>query len=60
MPEGVTTDVDPETAVAIGQPPRVVTLEEEEGAEGELEEGATAEAGAEATGEASEATGEEG
>ena len=27
-PSGVTTDVDPETAVAIGQPPRVVTAEE--------------------------------
>lgn len=34
LPAGVTTDVDPETAIAIGQPPRVVTLEEEgEGAE---------------------------
>jgi large subunit ribosomal protein L25 len=60
LPEGVTTDVDPETAIAIGQPPRVVALEAEEGAEGELEEGATGEAGAEASGEAPEATGEEG
>ncbi len=34
MPPGVTTDVDPETAIAIGQPPRVVTLEAE-GEEGE-------------------------
>jgi large subunit ribosomal protein L25 len=37
LPSGVTTDVDPETAIAIGQPPRVVTLEagseEVEGAE---------------------------
>jgi large subunit ribosomal protein L25 len=43
LPSGVTTDVDPESAVVIGQPPRVVALEEEgeavEGAEGE--EGAT-------------------
>ena len=38
MPPGVTTDIDPETAIAIGQPPRVVTLEAE--AE-EGEEGAT-------------------
>jgi hypothetical protein len=38
MPAGVTTDVDPETAIAIGQPPRVVTLAEGE----EGEEGATA------------------
>jgi large subunit ribosomal protein L25 len=28
LPAGVTTDVDPESAVVIGQPPRVVTLEE--------------------------------
>jgi large subunit ribosomal protein L25 len=34
MPRGVTTEVDPETAIAIGQPPRVVTLEAE-GEEGE-------------------------
>ena len=39
MPAGVTTDIDPETAIAIGQPPRVVTLEAE-GEEGE--EGAAA------------------
>jgi large subunit ribosomal protein L25 len=57
LPEGVTTDVDPDTAVAIGQPPRVVVLEEEvEAAEGEAEEGAApAEAAAEAGGEAPEA-----
>ncbi len=38
LPTGVTTEVDPETAIAIGQPPRVVTLEEEgeEGEEGEI------------------------
>jgi large subunit ribosomal protein L25 len=45
LPPGVTTDVEPETAVAIGQPPRVVTLEEpseeaaEEGAEAAAEAG---------------------
>jgi large subunit ribosomal protein L25 len=57
LPDGVTTDVDPDTAVAIGQPPRVVVLEEEvEAAEGEGEEGAApAEGAAEATGEAPEA-----
>ena len=45
LPTGVTTDVDPETTVALGQPPRV-TVEEEAG-EGEGEEGAEASAGAE-------------
>jgi large subunit ribosomal protein L25 len=35
LPAGVTTDLDPETAVAIGQPPRVVVLEEEVEGEGE-------------------------
>ena len=37
LPAGVTTDVDPETAIVIGQPPRVVTLEAEgeEAPEGE-------------------------
>ena len=61
LPSGVTTDVDPETAVAIGQPPRVV-VEEEVVAEGEGEEGAVAEEGAEPTGEAqaSESAAEEG
>jgi len=57
LPQGVTTEVDPETAVAIGQPPRVVTLEEEEGAEaaeGEEAEGAAA-ATAEGEGETSQA-----
>jgi large subunit ribosomal protein L25 len=49
LPSGVTTDVDPETAVAIGQPPRVVVLEEEaEGVEGEEGAAATAEEGGEA------------
>jgi large subunit ribosomal protein L25 len=56
LPTGVTTDVDPETAVAIGQPPRVVTLEAE--VEGEVaEEGA---APAEAAGDAAESSGSEG
>jgi large subunit ribosomal protein L25 len=54
LPTGVTTEVDPETAIAIGQPPRVVALEAEvEG--GEEGEGAT-EVGA----EAAEAPSEEG
>jgi large subunit ribosomal protein L25 len=36
LPAGVTTDTDPESAIAIGQPPRVVTLEQDvEGVEGE-------------------------
>jgi large subunit ribosomal protein L25 len=58
LPAGVTTDVDPDTAIAIGQPPRVV-VEAEVAAEGE--EGA-AEEGAEPTGEAqaSDSTAEEG
>ncbi len=58
LPEGVTTDTDVETAIAIGQPPRVVTAEGE-GAEGEGEEGAAGET-AEPTGEASESAGGEG
>ncbi len=60
LPSGVTTEVDPETAVAIGQPPRVV-VEEEVAVEGEGEEGA-AEEGAEPAGEAqaSDSAGEEG
>jgi large subunit ribosomal protein L25 len=54
LPTGVTTDVDPETAVAIGQPPRVVVLEEEgeAGAEG-VEEGAAPAEGGEADSEQS-------
>jgi large subunit ribosomal protein L25 len=59
LPSGVTTDVDPESAIAIGQPPRVATAEEEgEGAEGEAGEGAGAEASG--GGETSEAASEEG
>ena len=61
LPEGVTTDVDPDTAVAIGQPPRVVVEEEEEAVEGEAEEGAAPAEAAEARSEAPEAaTAEEG
>ncbi len=55
LPSGVTTDVDPESAIAIGQPPRVTTEGVAEGEEGEG--GATAaEAGG---GEAAEAASEE-
>ena len=51
MPAGVTTEIDPETAIAIGQPPRVVTLE----AEGEeVEEGAGSPAGTAADASADE------
>jgi large subunit ribosomal protein L25 len=50
LPDGVTTDVDPESAVALGQPPRVTVEEEEAAAEGEAAEGEAAEG--EATGEA--------
>ncbi len=60
LPSGVTTDVDPETAVAIGQPPRVVVEEEPEveGEEAAGEEGAAAaESGGEA--QASESSAEE-
>ena len=57
LPTGVTTDIDPETAVAIGQPPRVTV--EEEIAEGEAEEGAEAAAGAESGGDASAEAGSE-
>jgi len=56
LPDGVTTDVDPESAVAIGQPPRVVT---EEGGGEEGEEGAEATAGAETSGAASAEAGSE-
>ena len=45
LPTGVATDVDPESIVAIGQPPRVVVEEVPEGeaAEGEAAEGEAAE-----------------
>ena len=53
LPSGVTTDVDPDTTVAVGQPPRVVVLEEpseeaaEEGAEAAAEAGEAGEPAAE-------------
>ncbi|HEY1829027.1 MAG TPA: 50S ribosomal protein L25 [Acidimicrobiales bacterium] len=43
LPAGVTTDVDGESAVVIGQPPRVIAAEGEEGAEGEAGAAAGAE-----------------
>jgi large subunit ribosomal protein L25 len=61
LPQGVSTDVDPEAAVAIGQPPRVVAVEEEEEAEageGEVAGAAPAEP-AEAASEASQTAGAE-
>jgi large subunit ribosomal protein L25 len=59
LPASVTTDVDPETAVVIGQPPRVAV--DEEVAEGEAVEGVGEGAG-ESTGEAqaSDSSSEEG
>ncbi|HWD56247.1 MAG TPA: 50S ribosomal protein L25 [Acidimicrobiales bacterium] len=61
LPASVSTDVDPETAVVIGQPPRVV-VEEEVAAEGEAVEGAAAEGAGETAGEAqaSDSAAEEG
>ncbi len=55
LPEGVTTEIDPESAIAIGQPPRVVAAEES----GEGEEGAGEAAGESAT-QTPEAAPEEG
>jgi large subunit ribosomal protein L25 len=57
LTEGVTTDVDPEAAIVIGQPPRVVVEEAAEG-EGAAEEGAAGTT--EPTSEASESSGDEG
>jgi large subunit ribosomal protein L25 len=60
LPPGVTTDLDPETAVAIGQPPRVVVLEEEVEGEGEAaEEGAAAPTDASGEAAAEQPAGEE-
>jgi hypothetical protein len=58
LPAGVTTELEEDVAIVIGQAPRVVALEGEEGegeegegAEGEAAEGAAAEGGvAEASG----------
>ena len=59
LPSGVTTDVDLETTVVVGQPPRVVV--EEESAEGEAEGAAEGEAAAaEPSAEGSEASSDEG
>jgi large subunit ribosomal protein L25 len=59
LPAGVTTDVDLETTVVVGQPPRVVV--EEESAEGEAEGVAEGEAAvAEPSAEGSEASSDEG
>lgn len=62
LPAGVTTDVDPESAVVVGQPPRVLVTEEaaEEGEAEAAAEGEGAAGAAEPTGEASEAAAEEG
>jgi large subunit ribosomal protein L25 len=65
LPAGVSTDVDPETTVAVGQPPRVVVEEapaEGGEVEGEAAEGAEpgAAATAEPSGASSEAASEEG
>jgi len=60
LPPDVITEVDPESIVAAGQPPRVQVLEEG-AAEGEAAEGEAAEGAAAATGEAAaEAGGESG
>jgi large subunit ribosomal protein L25 len=57
LPAGVTTELDPESAVAIGQAPRVVVTE----AEGEEAEGEAGEGGAEApAGEAAPGGGDAG
>ncbi|HVB91466.1 MAG TPA: 50S ribosomal protein L25 [Acidimicrobiales bacterium] len=58
LPAGVTTEVDPETAIAIGQPPRVVILEAE--VEGEAEAGEEGLPPTEPTAEAAEPSGAEG
>jgi large subunit ribosomal protein L25 len=49
LPSGVTTEIDPETAIAIGQPPRVVTLEAEVEGEGGEESAAASESASETT-----------
>lgn len=53
IPSGVEVDLDPETVIAAGQPPRVVRTEGEEGALAEGEEGAAAPEAAGATAEGS-------
>jgi large subunit ribosomal protein L25 len=56
LPSGVTTDLDPETAIVIGQAPRVVTLEEA----GEAAEGEAEAASGDTTSEANESSDSEG
>lgn len=46
LPPGVVTDVDPETIVVVGQPPRVERAEEEIGTEGETPAAGQSEGGA--------------
>jgi large subunit ribosomal protein L25 len=60
LPDGVTTEVDGDAAVVIGQPPRVVVEEVAEGelAEGEVAEGEAAEGGAPAEAAADESSSE--
>jgi large subunit ribosomal protein L25 len=63
LPDGVTTDVDPESIVTIGQPPRVVVEEVPEGeeaAEGEAPAEGGAPAGEAAAGDAGGGGGESG
>jgi large subunit ribosomal protein L25 len=61
LPPNVITEVDPESIVAAGQPPRVQALEEGEAAEGEAAEGEAGAAEGAAAGEATaEAGGESG
>jgi large subunit ribosomal protein L25 len=61
LPSGVSTEVDPEAAIVVGQPPQVVVEEapaegeEGEAAEGEAAEGAAAEGEAAAEGDAAPA-----
>lgn len=58
LPQGVTTDLDPETPLVVGHPPRVQAAEAAEEGEGEAAEGAEGAAPeAEAGGEAAEASG---
>ena len=59
LPDGVTTDIDAETAIAIGQPPRGRRRRGRGRRGREGEEGAAGEA-AEPTGEASESRADEG
>lgn len=59
LPNGVTTDVDPEEAVAVAQITRAA-IEPEEGAEGEGEAGEAAEGGAEGEAGGSDGSGEGG